>query len=210
MNTGETTRSPFLRHLIRTYLEWCTLIAAPTSSSAIWRSQPRETRPFGGTCPCARRQFFRTLDSHPARGRRRSDYAISNRTERSHRPRFRIRWSDLLQRTEHREDPDHRERYTPCEPVHHVARHRLVGGTGSPRPRPRSRLSFDSLRVRLPDLHEHDERHDLQSHPPDRREWEHVSLILRVLEAAPAQCRDEPQRRRDRVRSGQDAVRGRR
>src|SRR5439155_17582922 len=44
----------------------------------------------------------------------------------------------------------------------------------------------------------------------DPREWEHVSLILRDLEAAPAQCRDEPQRRRDRVRSGQDAVRGRR
>src|SRR2546430_8627292 len=146
----------------------------------------------------------------PARGRKGSDRRLHRRTELAHCSWLRFRRPDLLQREKHREHPDHSRWEPPPDPVHHVAEYGPVGGTRAPGPRPGSRFSFDAVRVRVSDLHQLDEQHDVQSHPANPCEREHGHLLLRDPAASGPKWGDEPQWRCDRVRTGQDVVRGRR
>src|SRR5256885_6564745 len=145
----------------------------------------------------------------PARGRKGSDRRLHRRTELAHCSWLRFRRPDLLQREKHREHPDHSRWEPPPDPVHHVAEYGPVGGTRPPGPRPGSGFSFEAVRVRVSDLLQLDEQHDIQSHPANPREREHGHLLLRNPAAAGPEWGDEPQWRCDRVRTGQEGVRGR-
>src|SRR3989304_3704777 len=83
------------------------------------------------------------------------------------------------------------------------------GGGGllglAPRPRARPRLPRRSVRLRVPDVQRRRERDDLQPRRPDHGERDRD--VAQHDRAVPARGGVEPQRRRDRLRPGREAVR---
>ena len=144
--------------------------------------------------------------------RRESDRGVQGRAEFPDRPRLLLGWSHLLCGKRHRQHPHHlpRQPNAASDAVLHSPEHGQCGRAGATGPGARPRVSVESVSVRIPDVRRRHERDDLQPDCPHHREREPGHLIHGDSPAATPERRNEPQRWRDRLRLGREALGGRR